>query len=191
MPQQHSGRTVVRMTLLLAYATRNGSTHEVAQNIAATLRLDGFDAVCRPVTEVTSLDAVDALVLGAPLYTGRWHHDACRFVERHRDELERIPFAVFALGPRTLDPTDIASSRGQLERALRKIHAPTPATTAIFGGALDPKKLRFPFSRMPASDARDWDEIEAWTRTLPNALHFGKPAVDPRDHRSALPQAPR
>jgi hypothetical protein len=32
----------------------------------------------------------------------------------------------------------------------------------IFGGAVDPAKLRWPFNRMPASDARDWQAIDAW-----------------------------
>jgi menaquinone-dependent protoporphyrinogen oxidase len=178
------------MTLLVAYATRNGSTRDVAEHVAAMLRLEGFDVACRPVGEIDDVAAAEAVVVGAPLYTGRWHRDACRFVERHREAISVRPFAVFALGPRTLEPADLASSRRQLERVLRKLGPPTPAVTAIFGGVLDPKQLRFPFSRMPASDARDWDEIEAWATRLPAALGFGKAAMDPRDLRSTLPQAP-
>ena len=34
-----------------------------------------------------------------------------------------------------------------------------PALVAIFGGVVDPTKLRFPFNRLPATDARDWDAI--------------------------------
>jgi hypothetical protein len=36
------------------------------------------------------------------------------------------------------------------------------ALIAIFGGVVDPAKLRFPFSRLPASDARDWDAIHGF-----------------------------
>ena len=70
--------------------------------------------------------------------------------------------AVFALGPKTLDDEDVASSRSQLDRALAATPQLTPEPIAIFGGVVDPAKLRFPFNRMPASDARDWDAIEAW-----------------------------
>lgn len=38
--------------------------------------------------------------------------------------------------------------------------------TAIFGGVVDPSKLRFPFSRMGASDARDWDAVRAWSNEV-------------------------
>jgi hypothetical protein len=34
--------------------------------------------------------------------------------------------------------------------------------TAVFGGAFDPAHHRFPFNRMPAADARDWNAIRAW-----------------------------
>jgi hypothetical protein len=38
----------------------------------------------------------------------------------------------------------------------------TPVSVAIFGGAVDPTKLRFPFNRMPETDARDWEAIREW-----------------------------
>jgi menaquinone-dependent protoporphyrinogen oxidase len=179
------------MMLLLAYATRNGSTRDVAEHIASMLRLDGYEVTCRPAAEIEDVEALDAVILGAPIYTGRWHRDACDFVKRHRDEIAHRAFAVFALGPRTLDLDDMNSARAQLDRALRKLAGPTPATIAVFGGVLDPKKLHFPFNRMRPSDARDWDDIDTWASRLPAALGCGKPAAGSRDPRSALPQAPR
>lgn len=35
----------------------------------------------------------------------------------------------------------------------------TPTLVVIFGGVVDPQSLRFPFNRLPASDARDRDAI--------------------------------
>ena len=55
--------------------------------------------------------------------------------------------------------TDVASSRSQLDRALAATPQVKPDPVAIFGGVVDPAKLRFPFNRLPASDARDWDAI--------------------------------
>jgi menaquinone-dependent protoporphyrinogen IX oxidase len=37
-----------------------------------------------------------------------------------------------------------------------------PVATALFGGAIDPRKLSFPFNHMPAADVRDWDAVRAW-----------------------------
>jgi CheY-like chemotaxis protein len=74
---------------------------------------------------------------------------------RHREALAARPLAVFALGPRTLEPGDVAASQAQLDRALSAVGL-VPDSVAIFGGVVQPDQLRFPFSRMPASDARDW-----------------------------------
>ena len=41
---------------------------------------------------------------------------------------------------------------------------------AIFGGVVDPRKLSFPFNHMPASDARDWEAIHAWTDEVADLL---------------------
>jgi hypothetical protein len=65
---------------------------------------------------------------------------------------------------------DVAGSRRQLEYALA--HEPTlrPSAVAVFGGVVDPDKLPFPFSSMQASDARDWDAIEAWATEVAEAF---------------------
>lgn len=93
---------------------------------------------------------------------GHWHADACKFIRRHRDALARVPLAVFALGPRTLEPEDVAGSRKQLDGALRRLKV-EPQLVAIFGGAVDPAKLRFPLNRIPRTDVRDWQAIDAWS----------------------------
>jgi menaquinone-dependent protoporphyrinogen oxidase len=123
-----------------------------------------------PVSQVGHVHRCDAVVLGGALYTGRLHKDARRFLHRHQDALASRPLAVFALGPRTLDPADVAASRAQLDRALAATPALEPVAVAIFGGAVKPGELHFPLSRMPASDARDWAAIDAWAEEL--VAHF-------------------
>jgi menaquinone-dependent protoporphyrinogen IX oxidase len=86
---------------------------------------------------------------------------------------------------------EAAGSRDQLDKALARFPWVEPTTIAIFGGVLDPAKLRFPFSRMPAFDARDWYAIEAWAEEIANDLGYGKPAPERRDRRSELQETPR
>ena len=117
-----------------------------------------------PAAEVGHLRGYAGVVLGGALYTGRLHKDARRFLARHRDALAGRALAVFALGPRTLAPADVAASRAQLDRALRR--APEPVSVAVFGGVVRPEKLPFPFNRIPAGDARDPGAIEAWASEL-------------------------
>ena len=156
--------------VLVAYATKHGSTEEVAEAVTEELQGLGLEVELAKLRKVRDLDGYRSVVIGAPLYTGRWHKDARKFVKRHGKALEELPVAVFALGPLKLAEEDVAGSRKQLDRALALAPELRPATVEVFGGVIDPAKLRFPFNRMEAGDARDWDAIRAWARSLPGEL---------------------
>jgi menaquinone-dependent protoporphyrinogen oxidase len=149
----------MRPSILVAHASKRGSTEEVATFIGKRLREQGLVADVRRAAEVEDLAFYDGVVLGGSLYFGRWHDDARAFLSRFGTALAARPLAVFALGPKTASEDDLAESRAQLDRALGDAE---PSTVAVFGGVIDPAKLRFPFNRMPASDARDWAAIAAW-----------------------------
>jgi menaquinone-dependent protoporphyrinogen oxidase len=149
-------------TILVAFATKHGSTREVAEVVAGRLREHDVRTDVLPAADVHGLEPYEAVVLGGALYAGRWHGDARRFLRRHRRALGDRPLAVFALGPLTEKEEDMAGSRAQLDRALGTFEALHPVAVAVFGGVVDPAKLRFPFSHMPATDARDWERIRAW-----------------------------
>jgi len=148
--------------ILVAYATKKGSTREVAEAIAARLEEDGIRTLVQPARDRVDLRTFDGVVLGGALYTGRWHRDARRFLRRHRRILRTLPVAVFGMGPSTADEHAMGGSLAQLERALARTRDITPVAVTVFGGVIDPARLRFPFNRMPPSDARDWDAIGAW-----------------------------
>ena len=159
-------------SVLVGYATGYGSTQEVAEAVAATLRDCGLVVVIQPVGEVRSVTRYSAVVLGAPLFMFHWHKDALRFLSRHREALTKRPVALFALGP-VHDPHDEKEwqdSWTQLENELDKFPWLTPVAIEMFGGKYDPDKLRFPLKmfagKEPASDVRDWAAIRAWASDL-------------------------
>jgi menaquinone-dependent protoporphyrinogen oxidase len=158
------------MNVLVAFATKRGSTREVAEAVAATLSEHGLVVELQPASMVKSLAPYDGVVLGGALYTGRWHGDARAFLRQHRLALSKRIVGVFGMGPRTLDEHDLAGSRAQLDKALAAVPEVTPVSVAVFGGVVDPAQLRFPFNRMPASDARDWDAIESWANEIAGAF---------------------
>jgi menaquinone-dependent protoporphyrinogen oxidase len=159
-------------SVLVAYATRYGSTREVAEAVAATLREHGLAVDIGPMRQVSSLDPYRAVVLGAPLYLSHWHNDALHFLARQRAALVARPVAVFALGPFHDDEREYQTAREQLDQDLGKFPWLTPRAITIFGGKVDPANLTFPLNlipalkHLPASDARNWTAIGAWASEL-------------------------
>jgi menaquinone-dependent protoporphyrinogen oxidase len=162
-------------SVLVAYASKYGSTREVAEAIVAALQEQGVDAVAQPAGEVESLDGHSAVVLGTALFFFRWRREAHRFLSRNRAALANVPVAVFALGPIEDKPEQYVSARGHLDKGLAKHPWLSPVSVAVFGGRVDPTHLRFPESnpgtrRMPPVDLRDWEAIDTWARELVDAL---------------------
>jgi menaquinone-dependent protoporphyrinogen oxidase len=159
--------------VLVAFATKNGSAEEVAAAIAGSLRDSGCDVDLRRARDVTKpVAGWDLVVLGAPIYSGRWHRDAHRFLKRHRNEFGRVPVAVFGMGPRSGDEGGWQRSRDQMNRALAKHGWLTAAAIAVFGG-VDPPKRHVTNRR----DLRDWNAIREWAYTMA-ALASRKTAPD-------------
>ena len=159
-------------SILVAFATRYGSTEQVAEAVAATLRGNGLAADLQPVRQVRSLAGYHAVVLGAPLYMFHWHKDALRFLSQHQKELTERPVVIFALGPvhEPHDEQEWHDSRAQLDKELAKFTWLRPVVLQMFGGKYDPANLGFPLKlfagNVPASDLRDWNAIRAWTADL-------------------------
>jgi len=162
----------VSTRVLVAYATRYGSTREAAEAVAATLREHELEVDVQPMREVRTLEGYRAVVLGAPLYMFRWHKDALGLLSRLRGALTERPVAVFALGPIHDEVKEWHEARAQLAKELAKFPWLTPVATEVFGGKFDPAKLSFPWSllpalrNMPASDVRDWTAIRTWASDL-------------------------
>jgi menaquinone-dependent protoporphyrinogen oxidase len=163
--------------VLVAYASKYGSTQEVAKAIAATLRERGLTVDFQPMRKVRTLEGYGAVVLGAPFYMGQWLKDAQKFLAQHREALSKRPVAVFALGPTHGDEQERQGARAQLDKEIAKFPWLTPVALEMFGGKYNPAKLRFPDSLiaslpaspqhgLPASDVRDWTAIHAWASSL-------------------------
>ncbi len=163
-------------SILVTFSTVYGSTQEVAERIAATLREQGVEVDLQSVKQVRSLDKYSAVGLGAPLYMFHWHKDALNFLSRHRAALAQKPVAIFALGPINNVEKEFLEARAMLDKELAKFPWLAPIVIEIIGGRLEPAKFRFPYNlipamkNMPASDIRDWAAIRDWASNLPTKL---------------------
>lgn len=167
------------MTVLIAYASKHGSTERIAHAIAERLRERGRPAEARPVDDADPSGA-EAVVLGSAVYAGSWMKQARRFAESHRTILNDKPVWLFSSGPTgPQPPRDVGVSEEQLTSLREAIH---PRDHRLFSGALDPRELGFLERQMvkavraPTGDFRDWNDIASYADEIAASLEVAPPA---------------
>ena len=165
------------MPLLVVYASRHGATAGIAARIATRLVDSGASVDLRLVDEVETLDAYDAVVLGAPVYDQSWPPEANAFVAGNREALAARPLWLFSVGAfgdtkRLIGPLTHKEPKG-----IGEVRAELRACEyRVFQGVI--QKHRWPFwSRVffhvfggRFGDHRDWPTIDAWADRIAAAL---------------------
>lgn len=159
------------MKILVAYASRKGSTGEIAMAISKELEGAGHGVTVAQLKEINSVDSYNAIVIGAPVYTGHIDSEVRKFAERNKSGLKDLPVAAFAVGLAPVNPKIGSSSA--LEEQLKEMVAPLHLVASkVFAGKLDPSQHSFMTKTMislmkaPTGDFRDWDAIKAWANSL-------------------------
>ncbi|MBM3147775.1 MAG: flavodoxin domain-containing protein [Actinobacteria bacterium] len=95
-PETATSRTAVAAParILVTFATRHGSTAEVAEWIAEELREAGAEVDVTPVDAGPHVSDYQAVVLGGPMIMG-WHKRARRFLGVNAATLADMPTALF------------------------------------------------------------------------------------------------
>ena len=161
--------------ILVAYASRKGSTAGIAQAIGRELQSAGHSVDVIEMKTVSTLAGYDAVVTGAPVYMGKVDKDISKFVAKNRARLASIPVAAFAVGIAPVAPQ--IEPVGKVQEDLAKALSPIkPVALTVFAGKLDPDKMSFiernmiSLMKVPTGDFRDWDAIAAWARELPGKM---------------------
>ena len=174
------------MKILVAYASKHGSTKGIADFIGEKLRQRGLDVDVLEVSQVQNLGAYDAFVLGSALYMFHWMKEAKRFASRNNAILSTRPVWLFSSGPTgkekknakgqdLLDPS--VSGPSELDGLKRDLQA---KGHRVFFGALEGDKQGFLYRQLRKSetirkamqegDFRDWQDIEAWSTDIARSL---------------------
>jgi menaquinone-dependent protoporphyrinogen oxidase len=160
--------------ILIAYATRYGSTGEVAQAVGKVLQEAGAEVDVLNIQDIKDITPYQGVIIGSAARLGKLYASAIKFVNKHAKDLVGIPTAYFYVG--TIMNQDTLENRkkaGEVLEPLRR--AKEPISIGFFGGKVDPTKLE-PFWRfivsfvkegeMAPGDHRDWNAVNAWAKSL-------------------------
>jgi menaquinone-dependent protoporphyrinogen oxidase len=166
------------MKLLVAAASKHGSTLEIAEAIAEELRAAGADVDLREAGGVSSIEDYDGVVLGSAIYMGNPMKEARQFADRHHEALLRLPVWLFTSGPiGDEDPKPEGDPAGLPPL----VEAAGALEHMSFTGKLDRKQLSLleraavKAVKAPYGDFRDWDGIRAWARSIAERMEDARP----------------
>lgn len=161
----------MKTRVLIAYATRAGSTGDVAEAIGRILRERGFFVDVRTLRSRPKVKDYSAVVIGSAVRTGAWLPEAVAFVAAQQLELKRMPVAVFTVHMNNTgrDLPSVASRRAYLNAVRPLLH---PISEGYFRGAITMAslsvldRLMVRAVKAPTGDYRDWEAIRGWAGAL-------------------------
>ncbi len=157
--------------ILVTYATRAGSTVEVAAAIGETLSARGFAVDVKPVKDQPRLDGYQAVVMGSAIRMGSWLAEAVDFIKNNQQALNRMPVALF-----TVHMLNIGDDEQSRTNRLAYLNTVRPllqkADEVYFAGKMDFSRLSFldrfisGMVKVQEEDRRDWGNIRNWAQTI-------------------------
>jgi menaquinone-dependent protoporphyrinogen oxidase len=158
--------TDVRPRVLVAYASRHGSTREIAAALARELIRSGSSATVAPVERRPEPTDYDAVVLGSAVYGGQWLGPAVRYACEMTDALRSRPTWLFSSGLAYESlrlPDEVPDARWFGEGLGARGHR-------VFGGRVERRLLsaeeRRTWGSGRAGDFRNWPAVRAWSAEI-------------------------
>jgi menaquinone-dependent protoporphyrinogen oxidase len=159
--------------VLVTYATRAGSTSEIAAAIGESLSQRGLSVDVKPVKGNPSLNGYQAIIMGSAIRMGNWLPEAVDFVKANQSALNAMPVALFTV--HMLNTGEDETSRNARLAYLNSVRPLlNNAEETYFLGKMDFSRLSFMdrfISKMVKaveSDQRDWEKIRQWSKTILN-----------------------
>lgn len=166
-----TGDPSMERKILVAYATRTGSTAEVAEAIGRRLCDAGLAADVLPIADVRDIEAYAGVVLGSAVRYAAWLPEMHDFLTAHPARLSDRPVAFFTMHMLALgDAPEAVAERAKYTSKAKELIQ--PVDEVFFEGKIDTARLSF-FDRLavrlvksPVGDRRDWGRINAWADDL-------------------------
>ena len=177
-PENRCNENQQKEKILVAYASRCGSTGGVAEAVADTLCDGGASVDLLRVENVTDLTGYHAVVVGSAIRSDQWLPEASDFVERNHKALSGLPVAYFltCLTLARYTKETRKKALGFMEPLRQKVPDVTPVDMGLFAGVLAYDKLSFMVrmvmkmkmqdKNIAEGDYRDWKSIRAWAKDI-------------------------
>jgi len=163
--------------VLVTYASRHGATRGIAERVAAGLREGGLAVDVHAVGDLGDIDGYGAVVLGAPVYDGRWPPEADDLVTRQRAALAAVPLWLFSVGSFGDTRRVIGPLMRREPRNIAEVRAAlSPRDYRVFAGVIErsmwplPSRIFYHAFGGRLGDHRDWAAIDAWARAIAREL---------------------
>jgi menaquinone-dependent protoporphyrinogen oxidase len=161
--------------ILVAYASKHGSTAEIAQSIGQTLRENHHEVDVLSVEDVKQIEKYQALILGSAVYSGRWMKEAVSFLRTH--QFNELPIYLFSSGPiGNAEPHELLDGYTIPELVKDLTKDLNLCDVQIFHGKIDLRKLSlaelmlFKSVGAQSGDFRRWDAIKLWAQHVSDKL---------------------
>ena len=163
--------------VLVAYASKYGSTAEIAEKIGEVLKQEGLDVDILPAKNVKNLADYKAVIIGSAVYIGQWYKGESSFLKKHEKALSAIPVWIFSTGPSGKgDPLELLKGWKYPNAQKLIVERIKPRDTSVFHGSLNADKMssleKWLVKRVGGDlgDFRDWDMITKWAKGVSEAL---------------------
>ena len=157
--------------ILVTYATKAGSTAEIAAKIGEHLSARGFAVDVINVKSKPDPKEYQAVILGSCIRMGGWLPEMLDYIKANQFTLNSMQAALFTV--HMLNAGEDEISKAARTAYMDKVRDLMPGTEEVyFLGAMDFSKLslldRFISKMVKAeeSDQRDWNKIKFWSSTV-------------------------
>lgn len=163
--------------ILITYASKHGSTAEIAEKIYKILKEENLICDFQAVETVKDISPYHTIILGSAVYIGQWRKSTVKFLKKNEALLANKNIWLFSTGPTGEgDPIELLKGWKYPDALKDTIDKINPEEITVFHGVLDETKLNT-FEKMtikmvkaPMGDFRDWDEVNKWAKKIVSQL---------------------
>ena len=179
--------TLEKPRILIAFASRFGSTSEISQEIGDILKQEDFKVDLIDLKgnsgKIPNLSDYEGVLVGSGIRMGRWTKEGLKFLKNNRNELKKMHLGVFVSSGKAANPETYDLAREKyLETPLSKLELlRSDVMIEAFGGVFDlsasnhysffEKKMLKRIAKSSAgfivqdgkmNDFRNWQLIREW-----------------------------